>query len=338
MTMRSPNFNNLLKVLARERPERPTLFEFFLNGPLYMTLAEIESGSDLSGLNWHKMVVKAFARAGYDYATVPASDFGFPVAPHASAKSRSMSDLAIITDRQGLAAYSWPNPDDFDYTRLDVLSQEMPGGMKLIVYGPGGVLENVMSLMGYEPMCFALADDSGLVGEVFDEVGSRLLRYYELTAGHEGVGALISNDDWGFNSQTMLPPQLMRKYVFPWHKKIVETIHRAGKPAILHSCGNLESVMDDIIDDMGYDGKHSYEDKILPVEDAYERWGNRIAVLGGIDVDFVCRLSPDEVYQRSKAMISRSMDRGGYALGTGNSVPEYVPREGYFAMIKAAIE
>jgi hypothetical protein len=30
------------------------------------------------------------------------------------------------------------------------------------------------------------------------------------------------------------------------------------------------------------------------------------------------------------------MDRGGYALGTGNSVPSYIPNGKYFAMTKAA--
>jgi uroporphyrinogen decarboxylase len=80
----------------------------------------------------------------------------------------------------------------------------------------------------------------------------------------------------------------MRRLVIPWHREIAKAIHLAGKPAILHSCGQLEHVMDDIIDDIKYDGKHSYEDKILPVEQAYEKWGNRIAILGGIDLDFVC--------------------------------------------------
>jgi uroporphyrinogen decarboxylase len=100
----------------------------------------------------------------------------------------------------------------------------------------------------------------------------------------------------------------------------------------------LGKVVDDIIDNMGFDGRHSYEDSILPVEQAYELYHQRIAILGGIDVDFVCRARPEEVYQRSKAMLERTAERGGYALGTGNSVPEYVPDEGYFAMIRAALD
>jgi len=37
-------------------------------------------------------------------------------------------------------------------------------------------------------------------------------------------------------------------------------------------------------------------------------------------------------------MLDRSARAGGYALGTGNSVPEYVPDANYFAMISAAIQ
>jgi uroporphyrinogen decarboxylase len=95
--------------------------------------------------------------------------------------------------------------------------------------------------------------------------------------------------------------------------------------------------MDDIIDVMRYDGKHSYEDAIMPVEEAYERWGRRIAIMGGIDVDFLIRAPAEAVQARSRAMLERAATRGGFALGTGNSVPEYVPDDKYFAMTGAAL-
>jgi uroporphyrinogen decarboxylase len=126
--------------------------------------------------------------------------------------------------------------------------------------------------------------------------------------------------------------------VFPWHVKIAAAIHGHGKPAILHSCGNAAEIMADVIDDMKYDGKHSFEDAIEPVEDAYRRHARRIALLGGIDVDFICRSAPDAVHRRARAMLELTAGQGGYGLGTGNSVPEYVPTEGYCAMIWAALE
>lgn len=48
--------------------------------------------------------------------------------------------------------------------------------------------------------------------------------------------------------------------------------------------------------------------------------------------------TPEEVYARSRAMLEQVGDRGGYALGSGNSIPGYVPFENFMAMNKAALE
>ncbi len=332
---RKPDFNNLLRVLERSRPDRPTLFEFFLYEGLYKKLAGTSPDSNYKGLEQWKIAIKAYTNAGYDYTTVLGSDFSFPTERHQDKKTISLNEGAVIYDRESFKQYPWPDPDSFDYSRLDALAPDLPKGMKLIVWGPGGVLENVISLTGYDTLCYLSADDPELVRNIFDEVGSRLVRYYELSAPYTSVGALISNDDWGFNTQTMLSVPEMRKYVFPWHRKIVKTIHAAGKPAILHSCGQLGDVMDDIIDDMKFDAKHSYEDNILPVEQAYDRWGGRIAIFGGIGMDFLCRSTPEEVYRRSCGMLEKASLKGSYALGSGNSIPYYVPDENYLAMISA---
>ncbi|HPO90536.1 MAG TPA: uroporphyrinogen decarboxylase family protein, partial [Victivallales bacterium] len=232
-----------------------------------------------------------------------------------------------------------PDPDSADYSSFEITSKNLPDGMRIIAYGPGGVLENVIKLTGYDNLCMMLVDDPELVRQIFDNVGSRLVRYYEIIGNSFGkVGAMISNDDWGFKTQTMLSPDDMRRYVIPWHKRIVETIHKSGRPAILHSCGNLSEVMDDIIYDIHYDAKHSYEDSICPVEKAYQKWGKKIAILGGIDLDFLCRSEIDTIKKRCLNMLALSSDEGAYALGSGNSIPEYVPDEKYFAMISVVNE
>lgn len=330
-----PDFTNLLKVLRRERPERPTLFEFFLNPRLYRKLTGRAITEDMPLLEQTRVWVKAFRNAGYDYARTPGSSFCFP---RGEVFGFRMGGGSVISDRASFETFPWQNPDSCDYSLLTEIESELPPGMKLIVSGPGGVLENAIALVGIENLCYLIADDPELVADVFQAIGSRLVRHYEIAAPFPAVGACISNDDWGFKTQTMLSPADMRRLVFPWHRRIVQAIHAAGKPAILHSCGNLEAVMDDIIDDLKFDGKHSYEDTIQPVEEAYEEYGQRLAILGGIDLDFVCRKPPAEVYRRSQAMLERTAASGGYALGTGNSVPEYVPDENYFAMIAAALD
>ncbi|MHC4396625.1 MAG: uroporphyrinogen decarboxylase family protein [Planctomycetota bacterium] len=334
--MMEPDFENLLKVLRRQVPARPTLFEFFLNKPLYEKLTAPEltpENKDWQMWHLHPVEICAFRNAGYDYVTLLASDMEFPAGEIPMKQTISLNAGSAIRNRRDFQDYPWPNPDGFDYSRLERAAKMLPDGMKLVVQGPCGVLENVIALVGYESLCMMLTDEPDLASDIFDAVGQRLVRYYEISAAYDTVGALISNDDWGFKTQTMLSPDDMRRFVFGWHKKIVEVIHAAGKPAILHSCGNLEKVMDDIIDDMKYDAKHSFEDVIMPVEQVYERWADRIAILGGIDLGFVCSSTPQQIKQRCRAMLAKAQTKGGYALGTGNSVPEYVPDENYLAMI-----
>ena len=76
---------------------------------------------------------------------------------------------------------------------------------------------------------------------------------------------------------------------------------------------------------MGFGSKHSFEDSIQPVEEAYEQWNGRICIAGGLDVDFLCRESEETIANRVRAMLERSSARGGYLIGTDNSVPEYMP-------------
>lgn len=335
---RKPDFGNLLKILERKRPDRPTLFEFFLNLSLYERFSGIPCNPEMDFDRYRHAVLGAFYKAGYDYATIHASLFGFQLNERRHAQTVSLNEGAPIGSWNDFERYAWHRPSEFDYDILERLRPEIPEGMKLIVPGPGGVLENLISLLGYDRLCYLLVDDPKLVQAVTNAIGERLLEHYRIVLEYDTVGAIISNDDWGFKTQPMLSPHDMRTYILPWHRRIAREGHAAGRPVILHSCGNLTLLMDEIIDDLGYDGKHSFEDNIQPVEEAYAQYAGRVAILGGIDLDFIVRSDPEAVRRRARAMLERSAGGGGYALGTGNSVPEYVPPENYLAMISAAFE
>lgn len=341
MRKREPNFENVKKVLSNQVPDRPVLFELFMDGKVYEMLSGEKCQNPSDALERLKNTVAGFKAGGYDYATTHASDFRFfplDMKGHTQDKTYSMNDTCAFTDWESYEKFTWREPSDYDTSRLEKIKPYLPDGMKLQVMGPGGVLENLIDLVGYDNLCIMLFEEPELVKEVTDQIGKRLLAYYEPALQCDTVGFICSNDDWGFNTQTLISPADLRKYIFPWHKKIVELAHHYNKPCILHSCGYINDIMDDVIDDMGFDARHSYEDNIVPVEEAYEKYGSRIAVLGGIDLNFVCTQTPEAVYKRSRAMLERTADRGGYALGTGNSVPYYVPYENYLAMLKAAWE
>ena len=336
---REPDFSNLLAVLHRERPARRTLYELFLNDRLYQRFCDPALLAKLSPqddwLDRRRMIISAYIRAGYDYAHYDCP-FGFPRPGYTRAASISQSENPIIVDRASFGAYAWPDPDRQDYSLLDTAGTDLPPKMKFVSMCPSGVLENVIALVGYEQLCLMVHDNPALVEDVFANVGKRLTRYQEIVSAHPKVGACMCNDDWGHRTQTLLSPEHHRKYVLPWHQRMIEAIHKNGKPAMLHSCGNLDKVMEDVIA-IGFDAKHSYEDTICPIEAMYDRYSDRIATIGGIDLDFLCRRPIEEVKARCRAMYQRA-EKGGYALGTGNSVPEYVPDERYCAMTGVAFE
>jgi len=150
-----PNFENLLAVLRREVPDRPTLF----------------------AAAWHKRTIHTFYRLGYDFATILLPGFQFTDPDLRETKETfSLNEGAVIRNQQEFDSFEWPNPEEADYDLLGQLSKDLPKGMKLIPYSPDGVLENVIRLMGFDELCFKLSDDPRLVEDVFEQVGSRLVR------------------------------------------------------------------------------------------------------------------------------------------------------------------
>lgn len=339
---REPDFDQLLRVLTKQRPDRPVLFEFMVDGThLKAILGDEWIEGDSVDTILHNWIV-GFAACGFDFTTLPIWGVGmmeFPLKGHRDReKSVGMAHGGVLTDRESIRAYPWPDPETSDYSALDRAVPYLRPKQKIIIHGPGGVLENATELMGYEDLIFLLEDDPKAARELFDNIGSRILAFYDKMVDHPSVGGAFLNDDWGFKTQPFFPLPMMREYVFPWQERIVARIHQAGKPVILHSCGNLEPFWHDILDVVKIDAKHSYEDEICPVERMYERFVGKMAIVGGIDIDFLCRSSVDAIEQRCRAMLERTASRGGYALGSGNSIPYYVPLESFLAMQRVGLE
>jgi uroporphyrinogen decarboxylase len=167
------------------------------------------------------------------------------------------------------------------------------------------------------------------VGEIHLAVNRRLAQL-------PFVGAMRQGDDLGFRTSTFLPPDDLREFVFPIYREMVKIAHAAGKPFVLHSCGNLDAVYEDLID-CGIDAKHSFEEAILPVQDFKKRYGKRMTPLGGLDVDMICRASGDDLRRYAREKIEGCFaEDGHWAMGTGNSLTDYMPVENYLAVLEEA--
>ena len=345
---RNPNFERLEKVLRREgTPDRVPFYELFSNieSEVLHAIGKTHKLSRTNRANKEhrdrelSQHINYMFSLGYDYVNVGANNFQFPQKEHPSTstlqgeRSYLRAATCTISNRTDFDAYPWPNMSSIDYSPLEHVVKFLPEGMKVIASGSGGILENVMWLLGYEKTSYCLYDDEELLQNMFEAVATRIIEHYDTLSAFDIVGALVLGEDMGFKTQTLLSPEVYRKYLFPWHAKLVETVHAHGKPIILHSCGSLTEIMDDIIE-CGWDAKHSFEDEIEPVWEAKQRYGDRIALLGGFDMNKLCLMSEGEVREHTRFLINKCSPGGGWALGTGNSVANYVPINNFLVMLE----
>ncbi len=281
---------------------------------------------------------------GYDYVRCGVDDVGIKIDRRSAvdtAELRRSGGRAYVDEHRGpittwaeFDAYPWPDPQKMTTRNLEWLHQNLPEVMCII--GSGGFAhfaEYLTWLMGYETLCYALFDQRELVAAIC----RRLIDLYEVVVRRmlqfDRVKLLWGADDMGFRGGTLVSPADLREFVLPGHRAMAHAAHAADRPYLLHCCGKIDAIMNDLLDDVRIDGLHSFEDTIKTVEETKEKYGHRMAVLGGIDVDFLCRADEEAVRRRTRQTLQRCQPDGGYCLGTGNSVTNYVPLQNYLAML-----
>lgn len=289
---------------------------------------------------WLDNFIDFWYRLGYDIVRFEAAlPFSFAQTSAADETSvtgrRSWADEheGVIRTWKDFESYRWPRIEDMDFFPFEYLGRNLPEGMGLIACHAGGVFEHLSWMMSYEGLGLALSDEPALVRAVAERIGRLQEAFYRHLLEIPGLAAVFPGDDLGFRSGTLLSPRDLKSLILPWHKRYAAMAHARDLPYYLHSCGNLAGIMDDLIEDVGIDGKHSFEDAIIPIEDFQTRYGGRLAVLGGIDVHLLAEGSSDDVRRRVRRLIDVCGERGRFALGSGNSIPSYIPVGNYLAMI-----
>ncbi|MFH2067870.1 MAG: uroporphyrinogen decarboxylase family protein [Candidatus Omnitrophota bacterium] len=350
-----PDIGKFLRVIRGEEiPERPPLVELFLDHEIVREISRTclsrnwtEPSADWeSQTAYLKNWIEVYYRMGYDYVRMSGGlDF--------SGKSRlSKNTAALSTGNRNWAEegkgpistwqefenYPWPNPGKQNLREYEFVAQNLPEGMGLFVCPASGFLEIPLdNLFGYQNLCYLLYDNPKLVSAVFDKVGRIIYEFYERLLGLPNLCGFFQGDDMGYKTGTLIAPDEIRKHVLPWHKKLAALAHQQKLVYLLHTCGNLEQITGDLIDDVKIDGRHSFEDEGNPVVDFKRKYGSRTAVLGGVDVDKLCRLPEDALRTHVRQIIKTCLPGGRFALGSGNTVANYVPISNYLAMVEEGL-
>lgn len=339
----TPDVGDLISVLYRRGEQKRLHFlELFIDREIKEALLEmlelegdLRFGDDPYDLGKDIILHKAL---GYEVFRVPVvRKTAFQVQSSTSDDSREWVEehQGPIGSWEDFEAFPWPKIEDIDLFPFDWMEKNLPEGMGCFDL-TAHIYELLSFLFGFETLCMKLYDDPELIQAVAGKIGTIYVDYTRTLADYDCIPLMWSADDFGFKSSLLIPPDALKEYVLPWHAECAAVAHDKGKPYLLHSCGNLGEIMDDLIIDVKIDGKHSFEDKIMPVTEAARLYGDRISIIGGIDLDFLIRSEEKALRKRVRDTIDVCMGDTGYCFGTGNSVANYVPVQNYCIMLDEA--
>jgi len=344
-----PDWESLIDCIERkDTPARVHHIELYLDDEIKEIICDrfaLQEGiRDLDPFFDLEREIRLQRFLGYDYVRCGLDDFDMPLdrlSVEDTSEIGRVGGREFINEKKGpitsweeFEKYPWPDPLACNSSQLEWYEKNLPGDMCII--GSGGFAhfaEYLSWLMGYETLCYALYENRELVEaisrkleDIYEAVIRRLLEF-------DRVKIIWGSDDMGFRGGPLISPDDLREFVLPGHKLMAGMSHQAGRPYLLHSCGDLDLIMEDLIEAVGIDARHSFEDTIEDVVTANKRYGDRIAMLGGIDVDFLCRSSEQEIRSRVRQTLDQCMPGGGYCLGSGNSIANYIPVDNYLVML-----
>jgi uroporphyrinogen decarboxylase len=350
-----PDFEALNAVISgRSRPKKAHIIEIGIDAPVLRDLTERFLGvpwvplTEDSRQAYYQQVVTAWHRLGYECITL---FIGFLNVPAALKRVSTDTDKlpigqkdrqwveegsGLITNWREFEAFPWDEIRP-DYAQLEMVAKALPAGAKMTVM-PTLFTHVQIALLGAEGLSYLLHDDPELVAAVFDRWGQIIYDLYAAAADMEEIGAIWHADDLGFTTSTFMAPKEIRNLVMPWFQKFGQLAHDRGKGFWLHCCGNVydTGVIEDLIDYAHLDAFHSFQDPILPVISFQERYGDRLAALGGVDMDKLCRLEEEPLRQYMREILENCMPKGRYVFGSGNTVTNYTPLEHYVWMLEEA--
>jgi uroporphyrinogen decarboxylase len=338
------DYRQMLAVLGNRRPARLPVYEHIIS-PLIMEqilgleFATLIDGAPAEQDEFFRHYCRFFQQMTYD-----AVSFEVTITEILPDHGAILGGRAgPIQNRADFERYPWAELPGLFWQKtaplFESLRKAMPPGMAGLGGVGNGVFEISEDLVGFQYLAYMQVDDPELYADLYRKIGDVMVEIWTVFL-QRYAGDLFAicrmGDDLGFKSNTLVSPATLRRFVLPQYRRVIGMIKAQNQPFLWHSCGKIFAIMEDVIA-LGIDAKHSNEDIIAPFDEWIRRYGERIGLLGGIDVDLLCQKSPAEIEAEvyEKGCRFRQTARG-YALGSGNSIPEYVPVEGYLAMIEAA--
>jgi len=243
-----------------------------------------------------------------------------------AASTPEFLDFAVKTPDDWVKAKARMTPSD-DRIPWAYLEENYPAWRKsgawVVAHGWFGFDVTHSWFIGTEQLLVALAEEPDWCLDMFTtelELNLALLdRVWE--AGFH-FDAFMWPDDMGYKYTQFFSLDMYRRLLRPVHERAVQWAHAKGVPACLHSCGNIEPFLPDLVG-MGIDYLNPLEVKagMDPVKVKRE-YGDKLVLHGGISA--LLWNDVDAMEEHIRRLLPVLMENGGYIFATDHSVPSNV--------------
>ena len=187
-------------------------------------------------------------------------------------------------------------------------------------------------MMGTENMLIAMIEEPELVTDIFDTYLKNSMALYDRLwdAGYH-FDEMFWYDDMGYKGTTFFSPQMYRELLQPYHKKAVDWAHNRGIVAQLHSCGNIMTLVPDILA-TGVDALNPLEVKAgVDALKLKQQYGDKLVLRGGINA--VNWDNKDAIIAEINEKVPILKENGGFIFSSDHSIPNSVSLENMQAIM-----
>ena len=231
----------------------------------------------------------------------------------------------VVNSREDWVKVRFPDPElpvRYEQPRRFV---ELSAGDLAVVGGVRGPFSATWMLAGLVNMSTWLYDDPSLLAEMLREMG-RYNTQLGLGLIRAGVDAVIVHDDWGMNKSTFIKPDDWRRLVYPCIAEQVEALAATGAPVILHSDGNLNRILDDIVQLRICALNPIQRGANMNVAEIKARYDGRLCLIGNLDTSGVLSHgTPDDVERQALECLRDAAPGGGYIMAPDHSYHGAIP-------------
>lgn len=175
--------------------------------------------------------------------------------------------------------------------------------------------------MGMTNFARALKNDPKLIEERFRFTTDFVLTVFKAYSDC-GAKIFLEGGDIAHSGGPMINPKYFNKYLLPRYQEVAEAIHSWGGKYILHTDGDITSLLDFIVES-GFDGLQCLEPPLVDPYFVKKKIGDKLCLSGNIDTRHILfDASKEEVEQAVKNAIKALGHGGGFMLSPANFHPQ----------------